>query len=149
MSDAKQKIKKLTPLWRMKKRELDLATMELKIMEQELTKLNIDLNKIQGLYLQKAEELNDRRSMIDRHGIAICELEVDYYKANWVKIFKDKIQCEQRLAAKRIEVIKIDAKTQTIDKLIGKHRKEHLIFLDKKEQEFLDEISARMHYLNK
>ncbi len=145
MHNFKQKISKLLPIARIKQNQLAALSLELSQMEQRKNALDLSLEETQGLYLHKAETLNTLRSSHDRQGAETCASAVDFYKAKWVQIYKEKMALEGHIRKKINEVRSANAQAKAVEKLIDRYREGYRQWLNKKDQEAMDEAFNMRH----
>lgn len=137
------KIKRVKPLIKIRKNQLEKEAAELARIRQEKQACVQKLRFYQDQYMQGIEYLNAERQSTDRSRLAPLERSVDTAKSQWYQSLKDLRLIESQEKAQISQLIIAERNLKSLEKLEERYvvdRHHHEI---QSEQKFNDELNIR------
>jgi len=149
MIELKEKIKKMTPIIKTKKNQLDQQTLLLsEIREHKLNALK-QLDKYQKEYIQGVESLNKARQSPLREQVNVLESSVDYAKSQWYRSLKEVRRMEEKERSQLGQVIHAQQSLKSIEYLQQRYQQNLAEYMKKNEQKQLDEVAVQSFHRQK
>lgn len=149
MIELKEKIKKMKPIIKTKKNQLDQQTLLLsQIREHKLTALK-QLDKYQREYIQGVESLNKARQSPQREQVDVLEASVDYVKSQWYRSLKEVRRMEEKERSQLGQVIIAQQSLKSIEHLKERYEQNLTEYMQKNERKQLDEVALQKFHRQK
>ena len=137
-----QRIKKLGPVVRIKKSDVDREQLHLKQLLDEVAEAERSMEHFQNLYRDGSARVNELRLSGERGMLLNIEAGVDHAKAKWASSFVILKEARLKADAQRMQVIQLRQELKAIEYLVGKCEKEFQLERAQAEQNQLDEFSS-------
>ena len=149
ISVIKKKIKQISSMIKVKEAFFAQEMAKLVTLKEERNHSLSNLNQQQKLYITGVDKLNRLRSDPARQGLEFYEESIDLVKNAWISHHKAYQYIDKAVKQQGHVVIEIKRQIDGIEKLKLQYEHDLMSFLDKKEQEYLDEITQRKSYLER
>jgi hypothetical protein len=143
ISDIKKRIKKIELIIKTRDALLDQEMGTLIRLKEEKNLALQNLNIKQNLYLKGLENLNIERTKPTRNILDLHEQNLDNLKNDWLRLHRESQNLEKKIRAQTNYVLQIKKYLEGVGKIKARYELDLLAVLDKKEQEFIDELSQR------
>jgi len=148
LSEFTDKIKKMQPILRTRKVQLDLLSADLvKIRNHKAQKLD-ELSLNQQAYINGVHRLNEERQSNDRSMLHALEHSIDHVKSLWHKCLGELRQIEQEERAQVNQIMSTQSELKAAETLVGRYLSQHQGVLKKREQKSSDEHALRKFIQN-
>ena len=148
MSEFKEKIRKMEPICRARKVQLDLKTAELvKIRGQKAVKLD-ELSLNQQAYINGVHRLNEERQSSDHRMLSALEHSIDHVKSLWHKCLGELRQIEEQERLQLRQILVVQSEMKAAETLIERYQHQQQGLMKKREQKSSDEHALRKFIQN-
>lgn len=145
MIESARKNKKLEPLVKARKIQLDIEATRLAEIRRERLAREAELVSNQQQYLKGIEELNRERQSNNRSKLSTLEQSVDYIKMLWYSNLKELRRLELVEQAQLANVRVAETNLKVIEKLGVKYQEETAAHMQLREQKEIDAIALRTY----
>lgn len=147
MIELKNKKKRIKPLLRVRKLQLDQEALALMQIQQVKKQKMDELMDNQRKYLNGVEQLNQHRQSMAQGMLLTVEESVDHIRNVWHLTLHQLKEIEQKERAQMANVLVAQRNLQAIEKLEERYGQGIALEEKRKEQQALDETAARL-YMN-
>ncbi len=143
MAGPQQKIKKLQPLMKIRKMQLDQETMLLGQIKQQREAAIQALHLSQKVYIEGVEKLNRERQSPERKMLHALEQGVDFAKSQWYQRLKVLRTIEEDERRQLTQVLEAQKRMKMLETLDERYVDQYLNQLKTIEQKQLDEFAIQ------
>jgi len=143
VQELKEKLKRVKPLIKARKAQLDEESRHLEEIRQRKRAIATSLNEYQVKYLEGVERLNKERASPNRQHALTLEASVDHVKTRWYQSLKALREMESHEKAQLEYVRMAHTNLRAVEILQERYSGELAAAADKNEQKQLDEIALR------
>lgn len=143
MAGPQQKIKKLQPLMKIRKMQLDQETMALNQIKLQREAAVQALHLSQKVYIEGVEKLNRERQSPERKMLDALERGVDFAKAQWYQRLKVLRTIEEDERRQLTQVLEAQKRMKMLETLDERYVDQYLNQLKTIEQKQLDEFAIQ------
>jgi flagellar biosynthesis chaperone FliJ len=145
MANPQQKMKKIQPLIKIRKLQLDQETAVLSQIQLKREEAAQALMQSQQTYIQGVEKLNQERQSSDRKMLSALEQGVDFAKAQWYQrlMALRAVEEEERLQFR--QVAEAQKRMKMLEHLDERYLEQHIKQLNIQEQKQIDEFAISMN----
>ena len=141
MNSADKKLKRVEPIIRARKAQLDRETSLLGDIRRQKVELVSELRKYQQMYVKGVEDLNHIRTSGDLGRAGMIESSVDFAKAQWYDALRKVREVEQREKAQLENVLAAQQELKSIETLGDRFEVASFELEKRQEQKIQDETS--------
>jgi flagellar biosynthesis chaperone FliJ len=145
MANPKQKMKKIQPLIKIRKLQLDQETALLNQIQLKREEAAQALIQSQQTYIEGVEKLNQERQSSERKMLSALEHGVDYAKAQWYQrlMALRAVEEEERLQFR--QVAEAQKRMKMLEHLDKRYLEQHIKQMNIQEQKQTDEFAISMN----
>jgi flagellar biosynthesis chaperone FliJ len=145
MTKPQQRMKKIQPLIKIRKLQLDQETAVLSRIQLKREEAAEALMQSQRTYIEGVEKLNRERQSSERKMLAALEQGVDYAKAQWYQRLMALRAVEEEERHQRLMVAEAQKRMKMLEHLDERYLEQHMKQMKIQEQKQLDEFALSMN----
>jgi flagellar biosynthesis chaperone FliJ len=143
MMNARRKVKRIKPLVRIRKNQLDQEVLVLIEIRQRKQLVLKELIHFQTQYMKGVEQLNIERQSPTRHMLSSLEQSVDYARARWFESYQKVQEAEREERAQLFQLRMAEKDLKSVQKLEERYEQNARTLAGAIEQKQLDESAIR------
>ena len=148
MDNLKSKHKRIQPLIKIRKAQLDEETLALNAIRAEKMKALGELRKNQELYIKGVDDINRTRQSRDTRNLLTLESGLDLVKSQWYSALKEVRMVEEKEKAQLMQLMIAQRNLKSLERLADRYDIQLNEAFKKEEQKILDENAARNYKRN-